>query len=159
MRTILSLMPSYTSLMPVREQLDLTELLLAKGLRPTRQRVEVLSELAREPDDATAQQLWARLRERSDSTIGLATVYRTLARLRDEGLVDALSHHSSEQCFRLCTDAHHHHLFCVNCHKVVELDDCSLGSWVDDMAGRHGFVAEEHSVEISGRCADCASSL
>ncbi len=138
-----------------KAQPDPVELLRAKGLRPTRQRVEVLSELGREPDDATAQQLWARLREGAGSTIGLATVYRTLARLRDEGVVDALSHHGSEQCFRLCMQSHHHHLFCVQCHKVVEVDDCSLGTWVDDVATRHGFVAEEHSVEISGRCARC----
>jgi Fur family ferric uptake transcriptional regulator len=136
-------------------QADPGELLRAKGLRPTRQRVEVLSELAKEPNDATAQQLWSRLRENGNSTIGLATVYRTLARLRDEGVVDALAHHGSEQCFRLCTDAHHHHLLCVTCHKVVEIDECSLGAWVDKVASSHGFVADQHSVEITGHCATC----
>ncbi len=136
-------------------QADPSELLRAKGLRPTRQRVEVLSELAKEPNDATAQQLWSRLRESGNSTIGLATVYRTLARLRDEGVVDALAHHGSEQCFRLCTNAHHHHLLRVTCHKVVEDQTAnrSLGAWVDKVASSHGFVADEHSVEITGHCA------
>jgi Fur family ferric uptake transcriptional regulator len=136
-------------------QADLAQRLRAKGLRPTRQRIAVLSELAREPDDATAQQLWSRLRDNRQSTIGLATVYRTLALLRDHGVVDTLSHHGSEHCFRLCTEKHHHHLLCVNCHKVVEIDDCSLGHWVDSVASTHGFIADDHKVEITGRCAAC----
>jgi Fur family transcriptional regulator, ferric uptake regulator len=140
---------------PPAAQTDPVELLRAKGLRPTRQRVEVLAELAKERDDATAQELWARLRDSGSSTIGLATVYRTLARLRDEGIIDALSHHDAEQCYRLCTDAHHHHLLCVKCHRVVEVDECSLGAWVDNVAAQHGFVAEHHSVEISGLCGNC----
>lgn len=141
--------------MAAAAQTDPAQLLRAKGLRPTRQRLAVLGELAKEADDATAQQLWARLRGSGVSTIGLATVYRTLARLRDEGIVDALSHHGSEQCFRLCAEGHHHHLLCVNCHKVVEVDECDLGTWIDQVAAQHGFIAEEHSVEISGRCAAC----
>ena len=134
---------------------DLEELLRAKGVRPTRQRVAVLDELAGERDDATAQVLWQRLRERGDQSIGLATVYRTLSLLHERGVVDALSHHEGERCYRLCTAGHHHHLLCEQCHRVVEIDDCDLGGWVDTIARRHGFVANEHRVEISGLCDAC----
>ena len=134
----------------------LQELLEGKGVRPTRQRLRVLEELAAERDDATAQTLWQRLRG-GDETIGLATVYRTLALLHEHGVVDALSHHGSERCYRLCADGHHHHLFCERCHRVVEIDQCTLGSWVDEVARRHGFVASDHHVEISGLCEDCRS--
>lgn len=134
---------------------DLEELLRTKGVRPTRQRVAVLDELAGERDDATAQALWQRLRERGDQSIGLATVYRTLALLHERGVVDALSHHEGERCYRLCTAGHHHHLLCEQCHRVVEIDDCDLDGWVDAIARRHGFVANEHRVEISGLCGAC----
>lgn len=133
---------------------DLRDLLVRKGVRPTRQRLLVLTELADEPDDATAQTLWQRLRAH-DEGVGLATVYRTLALLHEQGVVDSLSHHGGERCFRLCTDGHHHHLLCERCHRVVEIDECTLGSWVDDVARRHGFVASEHRVEISGVCEAC----
>jgi len=136
---------------------DLGELLERKGVRPTRQRLLVLSELAAETDDATAQALWQRLRGRHGGSVGLATVYRTLALLHDNGVIDELSHHGSERCYRLCADGHHHHLTCERCHRVVEVDECSLGGWVDEVARRHGFVASDHSVEISGVCADCRS--
>ena len=134
----------------------LGELLERKGVRPTPRRLEVLEELGRERDDVTAQQLWGRLRERGSRT-GLATVYRTLALLSEQGVVDVLTHHGHEQCYRLCTDAHHHHLLCERCHRVIEVRECDLGSWVDEIASRHGFVATDHRIEISGLCPDCRS--
>jgi len=132
----------------------LRELLTGKGVRPTPRRLEVLEELAREGNDVTAQELWGRLRER-DSGTGLATVYRTLSLLAEKGVVDVLSHHGGEQCYRLCGDGHHHHLVCTRCHRVVEVGECDLGGWLDDVASRHGFVATDHRVEIAGLCADC----
>ena len=132
----------------------LQELLTGKGVRPTPRRLEVLEELAREGNDVTAQELWGRLRER-DSGTGLATVYRTLSLLAEKGVVDVLSHHGGEQCYRLCGDGHHHHLVCTRCHRVVEVGECDLGGWLDDVASRHGFVATDHRVEIAGLCADC----
>src|SRR6201993_803738 len=108
---------------------DLSSLLERNGVRATPRRLEVLEELARERDDATAQELWSRLRER-DSRTGLATVYRTLALLSETGVVDVLSHHGGEQCYRLCGDEHHHHLLCERCHRVVEIQECGLDGWV-----------------------------
>ena len=135
-------------------QHDFPALLERAGVRPTRQRLEILEELARERDDVTAQALWARLRERG-SSVGLATVYRTLSLLHESGAIDALSHHGGELCYRLCGGAHHHHLVCSSCHRVVELHQCGLDGWVDDAAARHGFVATGHQLEISGLCAEC----
>ena len=142
--------------MPAASQ-DLGKLLERKGVRATPRRLEVLAELARERDDVTAQELWGRLREH-DSRTGLATVYRTLALLSEKGVVDVLSHHGSEQCYRLCTDAHHHHLLCTSCHRVVEVRECDLGEWIADVAKQHGFVPTDHRVEITGLCRDCRAS-
>jgi len=135
---------------------DVAALLAAKGVRATKQRLEVLSELARERDDVTAQALWRRLRER-DSGTGLATVYRTLAVLSEKGVIDALSHHGTELCYRLCSDAHHHHLTCSSCHRVVEIEQCGLDGWLDEVSRRHGFVATDHRIEVTGLCASCRS--
>ena len=141
--------------MPRTQQPDLAELLARKGVRPTRARLEVLDELSRERDDVTAQALWRRLRERSESRVGLATVYRTLALLNEKGVIDSLSHHGTEHCYRLCADTHHHHLLCSSCHRVIEVDECGLGDWLDAVSARHGFVATDHRVEIVGLCAAC----
>jgi Fur family ferric uptake transcriptional regulator len=138
----------------VQIEASLSELLARQGVRVTRQRLEVLLELSRERDDITAQELWRRLRQR-DSQTGLATVYRTLALLADKGVVDTLSHHETELCYRLCTESHHHHLVCSSCHRVVEVEQCGLGNWLDTVTAQHGFVATDHRVEITGLCRAC----
>ena len=131
-----------------------TTVLRESGVRPTPQRVFVVQELAREENDATAAQIYDRLRRRG-TNIGLATVYRTLSLLHEHGAVDTLAHHAGELCYRLCGGYHHHHLVCTGCHRVVELPDCDLEPWVKRNAGKHGFTATGHQVEIVGLCADC----
>jgi Fur family ferric uptake transcriptional regulator len=130
------------------------ELLVDHGIRTTRQRLRVLEALAAEPNDATAQQVFESLRAAGEP-IGLATVYRTLALLSDRGVVDALMHRPGEVCYRLCSDGHHHHLTCSECHQVVELGDCELEPWLKRLARAHGFNVTSHAVEVTGICADC----
>ena len=131
-----------------------TDLLEGAGVRPTRQRIIVLAELMEERDDATAQELHERLRGRGER-LGLATVYRTLGLLSEEGVIDALSHRPGELCYRWCGDGHHHHLVCSSCHRVVELDECELEPWLDRISEAHGFVTTGHRLEVSGLCAEC----
>ena len=128
--------------------------LAENGIPATPQRLMVVEELALEHNDVTATQLYDRLRLRG-SNIGLATVYRTLAVLHERGAVDTFGHHAGELCYRLCGAAHHHHLVCTSCHRVVELPDCDLEPWVTRSARQHGFTATGHQVEIEGVCADC----
>lgn len=134
---------------------DLADLLRRHDVQVTRQRLEVLQELAVEPNDATAQTLWKRLRARDGSTVGLATVYRTLSLLSAKGVVDTLAHHEGELCYRLCGETHHHHLVCSSCHRVVEIDEQGLSDWLERVFEKHDFAALEHTVELTGLCPDC----
>ena len=138
---------------PERER-RAVETLGALGVRPTRQRLTVAAELMRERDDVTAQELHSRLRGRGER-LGLATVYRTLSLLADAGAVDTLAHHPGELCYRWCGDEHHHHLVCSRCHRVVELGDCGLDTWLERQSARHGFVPTGHRLEVAGLCASC----
>ena len=134
-------------------------LLLDAQLRPTRQRLSVIEALGEERDDATAQGIYARLRARGER-IGLATVYRTIAVLSERGIVDTLSHRRGEACYRLCVqDSHHHHLVCISCHRVVELEDCGLDGWLKEVSAAHGFVATDHLLEVTGLCGGCKTTL
>lgn len=132
----------------------LAGLLERRGIRPTRQRLRVLEALAGEPDDATVQEIHTRLLAAGER-VGLATVYRTVAVLSEHGVIDTLSHRPGELCYRLCGDAHHHHLVCSECHRVVELPDCDLEPWLERISAAHGFVATDHRVEVTGVCAAC----
>jgi Fur family ferric uptake transcriptional regulator len=153
---ILILITLYRMAVAEARQADYEALLAEHGLRPTRQRVSVLGALASR-DDATAQQIHALLVDGGQG-VGLATVYRTLKSLSESGVVDTLSHHRGETCYRLCGDGHHHHLVCSGCHRVIELGDCELDPWLAELAAQHGFALEAHTVEVTGRCPSCQAS-
>ena len=140
--------------MPQTVQENAIDVLSEAGVRPTRQRVRVLTELMGERDDVTAQELHDRLRAGGER-LGLATVYRTLGLLAEAGVIDSLSHRPGELCYRWCGQGHHHHLVCSSCHRVVELADRELDPWLERISRAHGFVTTGHRLEVSGLCAAC----
>lgn len=131
-------------------------LLRAQGLRVTAQRLEVLEALDGAAGDTSAQSLHERLRD-GGSTVGVATVYRTLASLAEAGVIDAMQH-GAHVHYRLCAPGHHHHLTCVACHAVIEIRDCDIDDWVSRQATRHGFTEVTHTMELAGTCGDCRAA-
>jgi Fur family ferric uptake transcriptional regulator len=105
----------------------------------------------------SAQQLHLVLQNHG-STIGLATVYRTLGELAEAGDADSLQSKEGEWLYRACTTSHHHHLICRDCGKTVEIEAKKLEAWADQVAEEHGFSAPSHTIEIFGKCSDCAKS-
>lgn len=131
-----------------------SEALREAGLRATRQRTTVLDALRDRQDAVTAQELHAELRAAGEP-VGLTTVYRTLSSLSDSGFLDAFSR-DGEQAFRLCSDAHHHHLICETCNRVEEITAEEVERWVDAVASRRGFRVTGHRADVFGLCARCA---
>ncbi|MBW3084808.1 Zinc uptake regulation protein [Austwickia sp. TVS 96-490-7B] len=123
--------------------------------RATRQRRAVEEALAATADFVSAQVLHSRLRSAGD-TIGLATVYRALACLVEEGRADMIRRHDGEAIYRLCsTDEHHHHLVCRDCGKTVEVEAPQDEKWAGELAHQHGFSDIWHTLEIFGTCSTC----
>ena len=56
--------------------------------------------------------------------------------------------------YRLCSDAHHHHLVCRVCGKAIEVQGPAVEKWADATAAKHGFRDIDHTVELIGTCAD-----
>ncbi|RFU20046.1 Fur family transcriptional regulator [Geodermatophilus marinus] len=124
--------------------------------RQTRQRSAVLALLDDLDDFRTAQELHTLLRERGDA-VGLATVYRSLQALVDDGLVDVLRT-DGEAAYRRCSAAHHHHLVCRGCGRTVEVADPPVERWAARVAAEHGFADVQHQLEVFGTCADCVAA-
>jgi Fur family ferric uptake transcriptional regulator len=124
--------------------------------RQTRQRTAVLTVLGEQDVFRTAQDLHALLRERGDA-VGLATVYRALQALADDGLVDVLRTDVGEAAYRRCSPVHHHHLVCRSCGTTVEVADAPVERWAARVAAEHGFAEVEHQVEVFGTCRACTA--
>ncbi|MBM9462812.1 transcriptional repressor [Aeromicrobium sp. YIM 150415] len=124
--------------------------------RNTRQRRAVQSVMADLEGFASAQQIHDILKQRGES-VGLSTVYRNLQALADADLLDALRNDDGETLYRRCSSGHHHHLVCRHCGRTVEVEGPAVERWADATAEKHGFRNVEHTLEIFGTCADCAS--
>lgn len=127
-------------------------------LRMTKQRTAVLEALA--AGDFRSAQSWHDLLRHEGSGIGLATVYRTLQSLAEVGEVDAVVTDSGETLYRRCEQPqeHHHHLRCRECGKALDVDVPEFETWAEAFAARHGYTNIEHTVEITGVCAECAAA-
>ena len=123
--------------------------------RMTKQRQAVLDELTRVTDFRSAQQIFEDLHVQGQR-VGLATVYRSLQSLADDGRVDTLRSSDGEALYRSCTTHHHHHhLVCRECGFTKEIEQSQIESWVTRVAQAHGFTGVEHSLELFGTCSTC----
>jgi Fur family ferric uptake transcriptional regulator len=125
--------------------------------RQTRQRTALTSLLGELDGFRTAQELHALLRQRGDA-VGLATVYRALQALVDDGLVDLLRNEDGEAAYRRCSPVHHHHLVCRSCGTTVEVADPPVERWATRVAAQHGVADVSHQVEVFGTCGSCATA-
>ena len=122
--------------------------------RRTRQRVAVAEFLRGRENVTSAQDIWAGLRD-DGSTIGLATVYRAVQALVDDGEIDALrSPMTARSVYRHCSSGAHHHLVCRGCGLTVEIEGPAVEAWATRTARAHGFAEVEHTLEIFGTCED-----
>ncbi len=129
----------------------------AGARRSTSQRTALLEVLAGTEEFVTAQELHTALRD-SGTSIGLATVYRTLSDLVTAGDVDTLRNPAGETLYRQCVQpAHHHHLVCRVCGRTEEVTAPGVERWARAVAEEYGFSDINHEVELFGVCGDCAT--
>lgn len=88
--------------------------------------------------------------------LSIATVYRNLKVLLDEGELKAVNLPGENARYELAGIAHHHHFQCLNCQRVFEVDACpgNLAALAPP-----GFTVEDHDLTLYGRCSDCAPAV
>lgn len=128
----------------------------AAGLVLTPQRLAVFRHLAGSDGHPSAEELCATVR-REMPTLSLATVYKTLDALARIGAVRRVARSGARSRWDAGLESHHH-LVCIECGSVSDVRDARLDAMkrrTAVLAGRHGFQASGHVVEIFGRCAAC----
>lgn len=84
--------------------------------------------------------------------LSIATVYRNLRTLLDEGELRAVVLPGENARYEMAGGGHHHHFQCRQCQRVFEVDACpgNLASLAPA-----GFTVEDHDLTLYGRCRDC----
>jgi len=129
--------------------------LRASGLRNTRARRVILETLFKTRGHFTAEELLDRVRA-SGEHVSRATVYRTLTILVDGGFVESREFQRGQLQYEVMVGQHHHdHLICSGCGAIVEFENEEIEALQEQVAAAHGYVLEQHSLRLYGRCKKC----
>jgi Fur family ferric uptake transcriptional regulator len=136
---------------------SLDESLRQHGIRLTRQRRLLFEIIHNAREHLDAEQIYSLVKKRG-SKVNRVTVYRTLKRLKHEGLIDELDlmHFAGEQHFyetRLKKE--HAHLVCLRCGLVQEYFGEPIQTMKQQIGSQFGVNVLVIRPEIGGFCANC----
>jgi Fur family transcriptional regulator, ferric uptake regulator len=118
------------------------------GLKVTHPRMRILEIL--ETSGArhmTAEDIY-RLLIGHEEDIGLATVYRVLTQFETAGLVLKHNFEGGQAVYELDRGKHHDHMVDLDSGKVIEFTSEEIERLQREIAERHGYVIEEHSLVL-----------
>jgi Fur family ferric uptake transcriptional regulator len=119
--------------------------------RNTRQRAAIREAFERANRPLSPQQVLEAAQSEAEG-LGIATVYRNIKVLLQEGWLTAVELPGSATVYERSGKAHHHHFHCERCSRVFELAGCLPN--INRLAGRRFSVAR-HELVLYGTCAEC----
>ncbi len=129
------------------------ELLRARGVQVTAQRLAVLEAVSETPHvtaDAIAESVRSRI-----GSISRQAVYDSLSVLADKGIIRRIQPAGSPARFEDRVGDNHHHLVCRTCNRMVDVD-CAVGETPCLVPVEDGdFIIDEAEVVYWGVCPDC----
>ncbi len=94
--------------------------------------------------------------KKEDPTISKATVYRTLALLKESRVLEEQDFGEGKKLYeRAQGRKHHDHLVCIRCGKILEFENDVIERLQDQEAKKHSFAIVYHSLKIFGFCRSC----
>ena len=122
-------------------------------MRRTKQRETILDEIRSSDGPLSVGEIHARAGELVPG-LGIATVYRTIKALREEGEISVVELPGEEPRYESVGLGHHHHFRCLSCEQTFDLDACPVGiPRGTTLPG--GYTVEDHSLTLYGRCSAC----
>ncbi|MDQ7830735.1 MAG: transcriptional repressor [Desulfovibrionaceae bacterium] len=138
----------------VRRLENLVALLKEKGCRVTPQRLAILRVLTQSRGHPSAEQIHARL-ARQYPTMSLATVYKTIALLKQSGEILELQFSDLGNRYDARRPHPHPHVICTRCGAIVDADDPLLGDAAERVARETGYSILAHRLDFFGLCPAC----
>mgnify|MGYP003904240233 FL=1 len=90
--------------------------------------------------------------------LGLVTVYRTLEKLEELGLIQRVHQPQGCQAFIAAFSGHQHILLCSSCGKVEFFDGDNLEAFFHQIGVQTGYEVKDHWLQLFGICADCQAN-
>ena len=122
-----------------------------RGLRLTDQRKvivrlleETISDTKFHPD---VDEIFKRA-SKIDKKISVATVYRTVKLLEENGIIDKHDFKAGKARYEVSTENHHDHLIDVNSGEIIEFVDDEIEQLKKKIANRLGYDLIDHRLEL-----------
>jgi Fur family ferric uptake transcriptional regulator len=131
------------------------EKLRSKGYRITPQREMVIQVIAHSGRHMTAEEVFEEIRGKT-SSLNIATVYRTLDLLVENGLASRAHLGGGKTVYATGEHGPHVHLVCIHCGEVIEAEDLEVDGLLEQVRLKHGFDCTPRHFAINGICGACA---
>ena len=125
------------------------KLCVEKGLRMTEQRRIIARVLSASDDHPDAEELHRRANI-LDTSISLATVYRTVKLFEDSGIIERHDFRDGRARYEEVPDEHHDHLIDVKSGEVVEFQSEEIEKLQEEIARSLGYRLVDHRLELYG---------
>ena len=126
------------------------------GHKLTNARLTVLNVLENNDGHLTSAEVLDQV-EHLDSSIGRASVFRTLDLLTSLSIIRPTYMNSSmTPTYVLMPDGHHHHIVCTNCNRIIEFENCGLSAIAAELEERLHVKLTGHLLEFYGLCDKCS---
>jgi Fur family ferric uptake transcriptional regulator len=130
---------------------DIRILLKTHGHSITKQRLAIF-ELLKNKDPLTMNELYGLAK----GSLDRASLYRIIAIFEEIGVVTRVNIGWKYKIELSDSFAeHHHHLTCLDCHKIISISEIELETIISQLASTHSFKPIDHQIEMQGYCKDC----
>jgi Fur family ferric uptake transcriptional regulator len=119
--------------------------------RNTRQRTAISAVIALAQRPLLPQEVLEAAKSEAPG-LGIATVYRNLKSLLEDGLLQEVKLPGENPRYETAGHPHHHHFQCMQCQRVFDVHACPGD--LSRLAPK-GFTVEAHDLTLYGKCADC----
>ena len=138
-----------------KEKETLRSHIIQHHMKNTKQREVILETFLKCRGHISAEELYQKVQKR-DTSVGLATVYRTLNLLCQANVAQQRQFGDGLARYEIVADYQHHdHLICTRCGEIVEFSNCNIERLQEKVAEEHQFAMYTHKLEIYGLCKDC----
>jgi Fe2+ or Zn2+ uptake regulation protein len=90
--------------------------------------------------------------------LGLVTVYRTLEKLEQLGLVQRVHHPDGCNMYLRAPQGHEHLLLCKTCGQMEYFSGDDLSKLIEETSQKSGYQIQEHWLQLFGLCTNCQAS-
>ena len=120
-----------------------------KNMRMTTQRRVIARVLSVAQDHPDVEEVHRRAVE-VDSSVSIATVYRTVRLFEESGILERHDFGDGRSRYEEATDDHHDHLINIKTGEVVEFTDAEIEALQERIAKEHGLKLVDHKLELYG---------